>query len=198
MLNISLPIIVEGKYDKIKILSIANAYVIVLNGFSIFNDKEMQQFIKKIAKNGIIILTDSDGAGLNIRGKLNSFLSPDRVYNLYIPSVLGKEKRKDSPSKEGLLGVEGMSSDILIKLLSPFDSSVPKENKMLTKTDFYFLGLSGKKDSKEKRKYLCSCLSLPSNISSNALLDAINLLISEEDFNEAMEKVNEKWKNYTI
>ena len=198
MLNISMPIIVEGKYDKDKLLKIANAFVIQTNGFSIFTDKQLQVFIKKISNDGIIVLTDSDNAGLNIRNKINSFISKDKIYNLYIPQIEGKEKRKVAPSKEGLLGVEGVSTDILIKLLKPFDSSIPKLNQNLTKTDFYNLGLAGKNNSLKKRKELCAILSLPTNLSSNALLKAINLLISKEDFELALQKVNNIWKNYTI
>lgn len=197
MLNISMPIIVEGKYDKDKILKIANAFVIQTNGFSIFTDKQLQAFIKKISLNGIIILTDSDGAGLNIRNKICSFIPEKKVYNIYVPQIYGKEKRKSLPSKEGYLGVEGMSCDILINLLKPFDGNTPQFNQNLTKTDFYNLGLAGKANSLEKRKMLCELLSLPTNISSNALLKTINLLISKEDFENALKKVNEVWKNCT-
>ena len=191
ILNIDIPIIVEGKYDKDKILKIAKAYVIQTNGFSIFNDKQLIKFIQKLAINGIIVLTDSDGAGLNIRNKINSIVqSKDKIYNIYIPQIVGKEKRKIEPSKEGYLGVEGVDTQILYSLLLPFDkkSSMPKSINNLTKTDFFNYGLSGQAESKEKRKYLCKLLSLPDNISSNALLDAINLLISKEEFFFALSK----------
>ena len=195
MLNISIPIIVEGRYDKSKILQIANAFVIETNGFHIFKDKQLQKYIQNISKDGIIIMTDSDGAGLNIRGKLNSILPKDKVYNVYIKEEKGKEKRKTEASKEGLIGVEGMSNEYLISLLSPFDSSNSYISNMnLTKTDFYNLGLSGGANSHEKRKILCEYLALPTNLSSNALLSAINYFISKEDFELALEKVNKYGK----
>ena len=122
MLNISKPIIVEGKYDREKILSIANARVITTNGFGVFKDKELTKYIRKLAeKEGIIVLTDSDGAGLVIRNKINSILPKDKVFNIYIPEVKGKEKRKKEPSKQGLLGVDGLDSDWLRNSLSEFD-----------------------------------------------------------------------------
>lgn len=201
MLNISIPIITEGKYDRDKILKVANAFVVCTNGFGIFKDESLQKFIKNLAKeNGIIVLTDSDGAGLNIRSKINSILPKDKVFNIYIKQTEGKEKRKSNPSKEGFLGVEGMDCTYLSSILAPFDSKANniKENISLTKTDFYFLGLSGKSNSSLMRQDLCKELSLPTNISSNALLKTINMLFSIDEFNNAFGKVKEKWKNYTI
>ena len=187
MLNISKPIIVEGKYDREKILSIANARVITTNGFGVFKDKELTKYIRKLAeKEGIIVLTDSDGAGLVIRNKINSILPKDKVFNIYIPEVKGKEKRKKEPSKQGLLGVEGIDSDWLRNALSEFDGKEPDRTAYLTKTDMYLLGLSGKSESSNLRKELARKLDLPTNLSSTSLLAAINLLISEEDFKEAL------------
>ena len=187
MLNISKPIIVEGKYDREKILSIANARVITTNGFGVFKDKELTKYIRKLAeKEGIIVLTDSDGAGLVIRNKINSILPKDKVFNIYIPEVKGKEKRKKEPSKQGLLGVEGIDSDWLKNALSEFDGKEPNRTAYLTKTDMYLLGLSGKSESSNLRKELARKLDLPTNLSSTSLLAAINLLISEEDFKEAL------------
>lgn len=187
MLNISKPIIVEGKYDREKILSIANARVITTNGFGVFKDKELTKYIRKLAeKEGIIVLTDSDGAGLVIRNKINSILPKDKVFNIYIPEVKGKEKRKKEPSKQGLLGVEGIDSDWLKNALSEFDGKEPDRTAYLSKTDMYLLGLSGKSESSYLRKELAKKLDLPTNLSSTSLLAAINLLISEEDFKEAL------------
>lgn len=187
MLNISKPIIVEGKYDREKILSIANARVITTNGFGVFKDKELTKYIRKLAeKEGIIVLTDSDGAGLVIRNKINSILPKDKVFNIYIPEVKGKEKRKKEPSKQGLLGVEGIDSEWLKNALSEFDGKEPYRTAYLTKTDMYLLGLSGKSESSNLRKELARKLDLPTNLSSTSLLAAINLLISEEDFKEAL------------
>ena len=187
MLNISKPIIVEGKYDREKILSIANARVITTNGFGVFKDKELTKYIRKLAeKEGIIVLTDSDGAGLVIRNKINSILPKDKVFNIYIPEVKGKEKRKKEPSKQGLLGVEGIDSDWLKNALSEFDGKEPDRTAYLSKTDMYLLELSGKSESSYLRKELAKKLDLPTNLSSTSLLAAINLLISEEDFKEAL------------
>ena len=198
MLNISIPIITEGKYDRDKILKVANAFVVCTNGFGIFKDKSLQKYIQNLAKNnGVIVLTDSDGAGLNIRNKINSILPKEKVINVYIKQAIGKEKRKDAPSKEGFLGVEGMDCKYIESILAPFDSkeNIIKNNLNLTKTDFYFLGLSGRNNSSFLRQSLCKELSLPSNISSNALLTSINMLVSKEDFDCAYGKVIEKWKN---
>jgi len=193
MLNISKPIIVEGKYDREKILSIANARVITTNGFGVFKDKELTKYIRKLAeKEGIIVLTDSDGAGLVIRNKINSILPKDKVFNIYIPEVKGKEKRKKEPSKQGLLGVEGIDSGWLKNALAEFDGKEPDRTAYLTKTDMYMLGLSGKSDSSNLRKELARKLDLPTNLSSTSLLAAINLLISEEDFKEALNSLGTK------
>lgn len=193
MLNISKPIIVEGKYDREKILSIANARVITTNGFGVFKDKELTRYIRKLAeKEGVIVLTDSDGAGLLIRNKINSILPKDKVFNIYIPEVKGKEKRKKEPSKQGLLGVEGIDSDWLKNALAEFDGKEPDKTAYLTKTDMYLLGLSGKSESGNLRKELARKLDLPTNISSTSLVSAINLLISEEDFKKALGSLENK------
>lgn len=193
MLNISKPIIVEGKYDREKILSIANARVITTNGFGVFKDKELTRYIRKLAeKEGVIVLTDSDGAGLLIRNKINSILPKDKVFNIYIPEVKGKEKRKKEPSKQGLLGVEGIDSDWLKNALAEFDGKEPDKTAYLTKTDMYLLGLSGKIESGNLRKELARKLDLPTNISSTSLVSAINLLISEEDFKKALGSLENK------
>ncbi len=193
MLNISKPIIVEGKYDREKILSIANARVLMTNGFGIFKDSELKKYIKKLAeKEGIIVLTDSDNAGLLIRNKINSFLPKEKVFNIYIPEIKGKEKRKKEASKQGLLGVEGIDSDWLIQSLSQFDGKEPEKETFLTKTDMYLLGLSGKSESSFLRKELAKKLDLPTNLSSTALLSAINLLITKEELNKALSSLGIK------
>ncbi len=193
MLNISKPIVVEGKYDREKILSIANARVLMTNGFGIFKDSELKKYIKKLAeKEGIIVLTDSDNAGLLIRNKINSFLPKEKVFNIYIPEIKGKEKRKKEASKQGLLGVEGIDSDWLIQSLSQFDGKEPEKETFLTKTDMYLLGLSGKSESSFLRKELAKKLDLPTNLSSTALLSAINLLITKEELNKALSSLGIK------
>ena len=148
--KISLPILVEGKYDKNTLSQIFDANIITLGGFGVFNSKEKQQLIRKIAKKGIIVLTDSDGGGRQIRSFLLGILPPELVHNVYIPKTPGKEKRKTKASKSGLLGVEGMGREVLEKILAPFVSDGgrvtlfdKKEEKEITKADLFADGLSG-------------------------------------------------------
>ena len=180
-LKISIPIAVEGKYDKIKLSSIADAQIIVTDGFGVFQNDEKSALIRRLAEpHGIIVLTDSDGAGLVIRNYFNSILPKDRIYHLYIPQVKGKERRKKTASKEGTLGVEGIDADYLRRLLEPFagsgtDANAARQDE-LTKADLFAAGLSGTDAAAKKRAALCRYLDLPDNMSSNALLAAINLL----------------------
>ena len=183
-IKIDIPIIVEGKYDVIKLQSIIDGQIIRVDGFSFFSSKENQDYVRKVAeKYGIIVLTDSDGAGLVIRNHLKSIIPKDKIYHVYTPQIKGKEKRKNSPSKEGFLGVEGMSADVLRNLFLPFISSSGKENtEKVTKLDFFEDGITGSANSKEKRDWLKSRLNLPMNISANALLNSVNLLLSYEEY----------------
>lgn len=190
MLEISIPIIVEGKYDRERVLSVAKATVITTDGFGIFKKDEKAALIRRLAAaGGVIVLTDSDGAGLVIRNYIHGILPPDKIFDIYTPEVRGKEKRKAEPSKEGLLGVEGMSRDWLENVLSPFAGGMSRQEPKVTKTDFFFLGLSGGDGSSEKRKKLAQLLDLPCNLSSNALINAINLAVSEEEYFSAIEKL---------
>lgn len=185
-LNIALPIIVEGKYDKIKILSIANACVVATDGFGVFNNKERLTIIKRLAeKSEIIVLTDSDGAGKMIRSHITSAIPKDRLIQLYIPQIKGKERRKIEASKEGFLGVEGTEADTLRRLLEPF--SVDNFNgeylrEEITKADMYEKALTGAPDSAQKRDELAASLGLPMGMTPNALLSALNVLITKEEF----------------
>lgn len=193
MMKISRPIIVEGKYDRLKILSVAEAKVITTDGFGIFSKAEKAEFLRRLAEqNGVIVITDCDGAGLIIRNHLKNIISSDKIIHIYTPEIKGKEKRKKLPSKAGFLGLEGMSREWLEEALAPFADGAPekKENGLsLTKADFYELGLSGGEASAQKRKMLAKELALPSIISANSLLYAVNTLISEEEFYRALEKV---------
>lgn len=190
MLEISIPIIVEGKYDRERVLSVAKATVITTDGFGIFKKDEKAALIRRLAAaGGVIVLTDSDGAGLVIRNYIHGILPPDKIFDIYTPEVRGKEKRKAEPSKEGILGVEGMSRDWLENALSPFAGGMSRQAPKVTKTDFFFLGLSGGDGSSEKRKKLARLLDLPCNLSSNALINAINLAVSEEEYFSAIEKL---------
>ena len=183
-IKISLPIIVEGKYDKIKLDSILDANVLTTGGFGIFNNAEKKALIKKLCANGVILLCDSDGAGKVIRAHIKSFLPPEKVINLYIPKIEGKEKRKKEGSKEGTLGVEGMDADLLRSLFAKYESAATEPREPITKRDLYLYGLSGGENSAEKRDTLAAAYDLPSGMTANALLDALNILSSLEEFTQ--------------
>ena len=189
-MKIEYPIIVDGKYDKIKLDSIVEATIITTHGFSIFNNKEKLSLLKKLSqKSKIILLTDSDGGGHLIRSYIKTAIPPDRIINLYIPKVEGKEKRKNTPSKEGILGVEGISKECLLELLMPFSTEGAKKPVgRITKSDLYAYGLSGRDDSKKNRKELLEFLNLPNDMSPNAMLSAINILYTKEEFEEIIKK----------
>ena len=193
-IRISLPIVVEGKYDKSTLLSIFDTTVVTLGGFGIFNSGEKQALLRRIASGGIIVLTDSDGAGKVIRSFLNGIIPKDKIYNLYIPKIRGKEKRKISPSKEGLLGVEGMGREELIRVLSPFiiendtnEYEQRKDKKLITKVDFYMDKLTGAENSSDKRDKLAGHFGLPDGMSANALLEALNIIIDREEYKRIVE-----------
>ena len=191
--KISLPIIVEGKYDKNTLSQIFDARIFTLGGFGVFNSKEKQVLLRKIAKDGVILLTDSDGGGRQIRSFLLGILPPDKVKNVYIPKVEGKEKRKVKASKSGLLGVEGMSREVLERLLAPFvddggrvELSVENNGKMITKVDFYMDGLTGKDNSSERRRALSRHFELPDDMTPKALIEALNLLVGYGEYKNAV------------
>lgn len=186
-IKISKPILVEGKYDKIKLESILDAYIITTDGFNVFKNDEKTVLIRKLSeKNGIIVITDSDGAGLVIRNYINSILPKNKVTHLYIPEIHGKEKRKSVPSKSGLIGVEGVEADTLRKIFSPLredNTSVSRtDSRKITKRDFYIDGLSGTDNSSEKRKQIAKSLGFPTNMSANSLLDALNMLYTYDEY----------------
>ena len=184
-IKLSQAVIVEGKYDKIKLSNILDAFIIETNGFGIFKDKEKLSFIKRLARErGIIILTDSDHAGFMIRNYISSGVPKEQIINVYIPDIFGKEKRKTEPSKEGKLGVEGMSSKVILRALDRAGVTSAKslcENPVTT-VDFYDLGLTGGVGSKAKRKALCSALDLPEFLSVGSLISCINNAMTKEDF----------------
>ena len=195
--RIRLPIIVEGRYDKNTISSIFDATVITTGGFGIFNSKEKVALIKKLAeRGGIILLTDSDGGGRQIRSYLSGILPKDKLFHVYTPQIEGKERRKKSPSKAGLLGVEGMGREVLEKALAPFiDTGACDENqrigneRMLTKLDLFIGGLSGADNASEKRAALCEYLGFPRDMSANALIEAINLTVGYDEYRLACSKL---------
>ena len=193
-IKISLPIIVEGKYDKIKLDSIFDATVILTGGFAVFNSKEKQMLIRRLGERGVIVLTDSDGGGKQIRSFLQGTLPKDKIHNLYIPKIEGKERRKDHVSKAGLIGVEGMEKEELIRILSPFrsDASPQKDTKMITKVDFFQDKLTGFPNSAERRRELCRECNLPDDMTPNALLEAMNLLYGYEEYKNLTNKLFEE------
>ncbi|MBO4212496.1 MAG: DUF4093 domain-containing protein [Clostridia bacterium] len=183
-LKIDLPIIVEGRYDRQKLLSVCDARIITTDGFAVFKKSEKLALIRALAeKSRVILLADSDGAGTVIRSYLTSALPKEKIIQLYIPKIEGKEKRKSEPSKEGTLGVDGMPTELLFDLLKPYASGgeVPS-GRPITKADFYEDGLSGAKNSAEKRDVLAKKLNLPSGMTPNALLSAVNFLISYDEY----------------
>jgi ribonuclease M5 len=191
MIKINEAVIVEGKYDKIRLSNIVDTVIIQVNGFHIFDDKETLSLIKYYAETtGIIILTDSDAAGFKIRNYIKSFVNNSdkntRVLHIYTPDIFGKEKRKQTPSKEGKLGVEGISDDILVKLFSKQGVLVSETEKRekITKSDLYFFGLSGIEGAFEKRRKLLKSLFLPELLSSSAMLDVLNSKFSKSEFQE--------------
>lgn len=187
-------IIVEGRYDVNTLKQYFDAHIIETSGFGIFNNKEKRELIRRLAeKNGIIVLTDSDGAGLVIRNFIRGAVKSGTVKHAYIPEIEGKEKRKTSASKAGLLGVEGMSRSVVEEALrragATFADEEARTASDITKQDMYFAGLSGNADSAIKREKLAKILGLPSLMSANALLAAINMICTREEFENAISKL---------
>ncbi len=185
-LKIPYPIIVEGKYDRERLLSVADAQILTTDGFGIFNKKEKLALIRKLSERSkIIVLSDSDGAGKLIRAHITSAIPADRLIHLYIPRVEGKERRKSEPSKEGTLGVEGMDRELLYDLLKPFTDGraiCAESENPLSKTDFYTDGLSGGPNSAALRDKLAVRVGLPPKMTANALLSALRILVSYEEY----------------
>ena len=187
MVKIREAILVEGRYDKNTLSQIVDAPILETAGFGIFKDKKQMALLRQIAqKRGLIVFTDSDGAGFVIRNHVKSAIPGKYLKHAYIPDILGKEKRKSAPGKEGKLGVEGMSPEIILEALRRAGATIEgekaaeKENQ-LTKMDMFYLGLSGSPDSKAKRETLIKMLNFPEHMSTNALLDALNLLYSKDE-----------------
>jgi len=188
MLEIKEVIVVEGRYDKNTLSQIVDAVIIETSGFGIFNNRQKQKLLRTMAeKRGLIVLTDSDGAGFVIRNFIKSCVPPEYVKHAYIPDIQGKEKRKSAPSKEGNLGVEGMRPQVLLEALkragaSFGECSTEEKTAIISKADMFKMGLSGGKGSREKRAQLIKKLDLPEKLSADALLDVLNALMSREEF----------------
>ena len=185
MLHIKQAVIVEGKYDKIKLSSVIDAFIVETNGFSVFKDKEKLDFIRKLAREqGIIILTDSDHAGFMIRNYISKGIDKKNVINIYIPDIYGKEKRKSAPSKEGKLGVEGMTKEVLINAFKQAQIAFEEKDNPnpVTSYDLYEAGLSGVPNAVQNKKKFLKALDLPEFLSTNSLLTYINSHITKEEF----------------
>lgn len=192
MIKINEAVIVEGKYDKIRLSGIIDGVIIVTNGFRIFKDTEKLQLIRYYAeKTGIIILTDSDSAGRKIRGYIKGAVKNGNVKNVHIPDIFGKERRKDKPSAEGKLGVEGIDSDVLLASfekagITASQRDIPPD---ITKLTMFETGLSGRQNSSELRKRLQKKLGLPSLMSSAALLEVLNTMMTAEELAEYVQQI---------
>lgn len=189
MIKIKEAVIVEGKYDKIKLSNFIDGLIITTDGFGIFKNKEKQALIRYLAQTrGILVLTDSDGAGFVIRNFLKGAVPPEKIKNAYIPDIFGKEKRKDKPSKEGKLGVEGISEEIICRAIAKsgieceLTDGYIKSSKEITKADLFEYSLTGTPNSKENREKVKKALNLPSNMTSNSMLDVMNCIMTKEEF----------------
>lgn len=188
MVKIKQAIVVEGKYDQNTLSQLVDTTIFQTRGFGVMHDKALLELLRKAAKTtGLIIFTDSDGAGFVIRNFLKGALPKEGVLHAYIPDIPGKEKRKRAPGKEGLLGVEGMTKEILLSALENAGADLGGEAEKrpgdtITKFDLYTAGLSGRPDSAAKRAAFLEKLRFPAHMSANALLDALNLLYTREEF----------------
>lgn len=192
LIKLSQAVIVEGKYDKITLENIIDATIITTNGFRIFKDKEKRDLIKLLAeRRGVVVITDSDNAGSLIRSHLKQICPEDTITNVYVPQLKGKERRKVVPSKQGLLGVEGLDKQTLIDALARSGITgkniEQKSKKNITKTDMFVLKLSGGQNCSYLRDELATYLKLPTGMSPNAFLDCINAIYDYDEFIKAVD-----------
>ena len=195
MIKIREAIVVEGRYDKNTLSQIVDAPILETSGFGIFKDKEQMSLLRRVAeRRGLIVFTDSDGAGFVIRNHIKSAIPGKYLKHAYIPDVYGKEKRKSAPGKEGKLGVEGLPKDILLDSLRRAGATIEGENSPgnngITKQDLMARGLSGGANASEKRLALLKKLGLPERMSANAMLQALNLLCSLEELDAILAELN--------
>lgn len=194
MVKIRQAIVVEGRYDKNTLSQIVDAVIFETSGFGIMKDKDQLSLLRRVAKErGLIVFTDSDGGGFVIRNYLKSAIPAEHLYHAYIPDVFGKEKRKASAGKEGKLGVEGMSPEVIVNALkrcgADFEDESVNVKYNITKQDLCALGLSGGKDSSLRRKLLLKKLELPEHMSANAMLQALNIFYSLEELEEILSQL---------
>lgn len=193
-------IVVEGRYDKNTLSQVVDAPIVTLEGFAVFHDREKLALLRRLAgERGLILLTDSDGAGFLLRGYLKGALPPGQVKQAYTPDIPGKERRKRTPGKEGKLGVEGMTPQVLLESLRRAGATFLDEETAadegrtpITKGDLYEWGLTGGADSAQRRRSLLARLSLPQRMSANAMLEALNLLYDRQELAALLEKEREK------
>ena len=197
MMKVGPVILVEGKYDKIKLSQIFDATILTTDGFGIFKQKDKLALLRRLAETrGLLIFTDPDGAGFVIRNYLKGAVPKEKLFHAYIPDLYGKEKRKAKGSKEGKLGVEGVPDDVIIRAVEAsgaLQGSVPAKSG-ITKADLYELGLSGSAGSTQRRLRLLKELQLPQQLSSNALLDVLNCIIDLESLTAMVESWEEEYE----
>ena len=189
MIKLTQAVIVEGKYDKIKLSSVLDTVIIATNGFGIYKDKEKTELIRTLAKTcGIVILTDSDTAGFRIRNHIKGCCKEGQIINVFIPQIKGKEKRKEKPSSEGLLGVEGMDEKVIVKALESAGIIARSTDRtdFLTKADMLDDGLVGGEGSAVMRRKVLTLLGLPSLLSANTMCEVINRLFTKEEYMTAV------------
>lgn len=194
MLKTDKIIVVEGTHDRDAVSQVADAAIIQTDGFRIFKNKELAGMLKELARRrGIILLTDSDRAGFAIRKHLEDAIGKEYVSHAYVPDIYGREKRKRRPSKEGKIGVEGMSRDVILQALqrAGAEETAHTEKKFLTKADFYAAGLSGGPESSLKRAKIKEKLNLPQNLSANRLIDVLNIILDKKQFEQLIEELTE-------
>jgi len=201
MIRVKEVIVVEGRYDTARLRSVVDALIVETNGFGIFKDKERMAFLRRLAgERGLLILTDSDSAGFVIRNHLSSAIPPEQIKQAFIPPIPGKERRKTAPSKEGLLGVEGVDGAVIEAALrragaTVLDEPAPIAKTPVTTVDFYEAGLTGRPDSATRRQRLLQLLGLPSYLSASRLREVINTALGREAFEEALRELIQKEDN---
>lgn len=190
-LRLRCPVAVEGKYDKIRLSGVVETPIIVLDGFRVFRDAEKKLLLTRVCREkGLILLTDSDRAGAFLRGRLKSILQGGTLYQVYAPPLPGKERRKTSPSADGLLGIEGTDARVLREILSPFVCGGDEPaGAGVTRAEWYAHGFSGGENASARRAELAKRLGLPENLTSGGLLEAVNLLVSREAYDEIRETI---------
>lgn len=188
-LHIPIPILVEGKYDKIHLSQLVDATILTTEGFGVFTSRERQAFLRRVCEErGILLLTDPDGGGRQIRAFLLGILSRERVQQLYVPRREGKERRKRRPSRSGVLGVEGTEPELLFALLRPFADGEPARPPLepISTARLYLDGLSGTDGASVRRGQLCERLGLPHDLSAKAFVEAVGLLVGREAYEQAL------------